>query len=897
MTLSSEILKDIIKLPYPGAVHAWERYAHLGAKGAMKQMGKDLLRTAYPTIYDLTEKYVNIIKGEENLEQNVSEAIKKNPIFRGINALRSSIIDTNKILAASVQLRAQQNYILQNLFEVMGMGGREEPSPTDSPIRPPKEEAIKEPKTKIYDKKKAAREEFERTGEKQYYRDKNGKLRVLDKTKTGNIRSKIIKSASPPPVKESVLAKADTKVAGGLRTVIRYANIYAVVMTIYDGYIQIKALDPLDPNYRVNITKIVAKLVAEYGLIYVGAVLGGLVGGLGSAPAGGLGAIPGIITGIIGGAIAKYAFGNSVDKLVDYIIDKIVNKSEKIEGVIPDLKSVINQTKTDETLLFGILTFKADAISVKANELTLNVRTLTLNRRNYVGDIGVSGGIAGGKRKPERYLAQNILSELFGIKSAAAATEPPPSPSAERGSTSRNQATRETPNVPKEALPSDLKLGLGKDTKSSESARFSDKVDPKLKEVINDASKYLPEGYKIEFTSGYRPGDPRFHGKGMALDIQIIDDKGNRLGNYQNAATFRAYEQFAQIAKKIQSEKYPDMSFRWGGYFGGPAGKYGATDLMHFDIGGIGMAGGSFEKGLTEEQHKLIPGAQSQGMGDISKFSLPDSKIAKTESAEVPLEKRTLRNYQRIPSYQAGTPFVPETGPAILHKGEAVIPAPTAQGISQELSELRKKVVYPPRMELHRAMQERGFNDPKMRAALGGIVMGESGGQNVSESFAYKSARRLKNVFRSAIKNIPLAKELIRGGEEAIQKHVYGPSSPIGKRLGNLTPEDAIKYSGRGPVQITGRASYEAVSSKIGQNLIDNPDLANDPYWGPRAAVAFAESKKARTPEQLLQRVGGVRSKWGEKRQKMREFEGEYSRPFHDPWDSVELLQHTGYVK
>jgi hypothetical protein len=36
-----------------------------------------------------------------------------------------------------------------------------------------------------------------------------------------------------------------------------------------------------------------------------------------------------------------------------------------------------------------------------------------------------------------------------------------------------------------------------------------------------EASKYLPEGYRVEVESGNRPGDKRFHGKGQAVDFQI----------------------------------------------------------------------------------------------------------------------------------------------------------------------------------------------------------------------------------------------------------------------------------------------------------------------------------------------------------------------------------------
>lgn len=142
-------------------------------------------------------------------------------------------------------------------------------------------------------------------------------------------------------------------------------------------------------------------------------------------------------------------------------------------------------------------------------------------------------------------------------------------------------------------------------------------VDPRLTDILNTAATKFP-GYKVDAMSGFRAGDPRFHGKGLATDVQLTDlANGKLLGNYQHASSFSQYEKFAQTARAVQMEKYPELAdqFRWGGYFGGPKGKYGAVDQMHFDLGGAGMAGGSWQNGLTAQQMAMFPGIQSQGMG------------------------------------------------------------------------------------------------------------------------------------------------------------------------------------------------------------------------------------------------------------------------------------------
>lgn len=146
-------------------------------------------------------------------------------------------------------------------------------------------------------------------------------------------------------------------------------------------------------------------------------------------------------------------------------------------------------------------------------------------------------------------------------------------------------------------------------------------VDPKLTDILKTTAER--GGYSVQAISGLRPGDPRFHGRGMATDVNLLGPDGKPIlgpdGNYQNPEAFRAYEKFAQDAKRVQMEKYPELEqdFRWGGYFSGGKGKYGAMDSMHFDLGGkrVGMGGGSWANGLTPEQRKLFPGAESAGMG------------------------------------------------------------------------------------------------------------------------------------------------------------------------------------------------------------------------------------------------------------------------------------------
>ncbi len=68
------------------------------------------------------------------------------------------------------------------------------------------------------------------------------------------------------------------------------------------------------------------------------------------------------------------------------------------------------------------------------------------------------------------------------------------------------------------------------------------------------------------------------------------------------------------------------------------------------------------------------------------------------------------------------------------------------------------------------------------------------------------------------------------GGVRYFDKYDTGR---IAAALGN-TPAadgDGYKYRGRGYVQLTGYANYHRATYKLGQDFINNPDLALDPLW------------------------------------------------------------------
>jgi peptidoglycan L-alanyl-D-glutamate endopeptidase CwlK len=66
--------------------------------------------------------------------------------------------------------------------------------------------------------------------------------------------------------------------------------------------------------------------------------------------------------------------------------------------------------------------------------------------------------------------------------------------------------------------------------------------------------------------------------------------------------------------------------------------------------------------------------------------------------------------------------------------------------------------------------------------------------------------------------------------------------------LGNRGPTDGADFKGRGFVQLTGRSNYTHFSNVLGlgTQLVDNPDLANDPDIAAQLLAAFLKHKENR---------------------------------------------------
>lgn len=72
--------------------------------------------------------------------------------------------------------------------------------------------------------------------------------------------------------------------------------------------------------------------------------------------------------------------------------------------------------------------------------------------------------------------------------------------------------------------------------------------------------------------------------------------------------------------------------------------------------------------------------------------------------------------------------------------------------------------------------------------------------------------------------------------------------------LGNQGPPDGEAFRGRGFIQLTGRDNYEkhGAALGLGTQLVDNPELANDPEVAAKLLASFLKNREREIKEALL---------------------------------------------
>lgn len=148
------------------------------------------------------------------------------------------------------------------------------------------------------------------------------------------------------------------------------------------------------------------------------------------------------------------------------------------------------------------------------------------------------------------------------------------------------------------------------------------------------------------------------------------------------------------------------------------------------------------------------------------------------------------------------------------------------------------------------ALVEAGLSQ-KAQANILAQVEAESNFKPQSENLNYTKAEGIQNTFgKGRIPTLEFAQGLVKN-PEALAEAVYGKDTKAGKSLGNTAEGDGYKYRGRGYIQHTGKAQYEAIKKYTGIDVVSNPDLLNEPSVAAKAIAWFFLIFKGKKPEQL----------------------------------------------
>jgi putative chitinase len=145
---------------------------------------------------------------------------------------------------------------------------------------------------------------------------------------------------------------------------------------------------------------------------------------------------------------------------------------------------------------------------------------------------------------------------------------------------------------------------------------------------------------------------------------------------------------------------------------------------------------------------------------------------------------------------------------------------------------------------LQETFEKYQINTPKRQACFIGQCMHESGGfRQLKENLNY-SAKALMNTWPSRFPDADIAEKFARQPEMIANKVYSG-------RMGNTEDGDGAKYIGRGLIQLTGKDNYRAFGDAIGEDLVANPQLVEEPryaalsagwFWNKRGLNALADA-------------------------------------------------------
>ena len=157
---------------------------------------------------------------------------------------------------------------------------------------------------------------------------------------------------------------------------------------------------------------------------------------------------------------------------------------------------------------------------------------------------------------------------------------------------------------------------------------------------------------------------------------------------------------------------------------------------------------------------------------------------------------------------------------------------------------------------LQETFEKYQINTPKRQACFIGQCMHESGGFKFLKENLNYSAKALMATWPSRFPDMDMAEKYERQPEKIANKVYSG-------RMGNTEDGDGAKYIGRGLIQLTGKDNYRAFGEAIGEDLVANPELVEQPryaalsagwFWNKRGLNALADAMDITT---LTVRING----------------------------------------
>jgi putative chitinase len=133
---------------------------------------------------------------------------------------------------------------------------------------------------------------------------------------------------------------------------------------------------------------------------------------------------------------------------------------------------------------------------------------------------------------------------------------------------------------------------------------------------------------------------------------------------------------------------------------------------------------------------------------------------------------------------------------------------------------------------LQETFEKYQINTPKRQACFIGQCMHESGGFKFLRENLNYSAKALMNTWPSRFPDMDTAEKFERN-PSAIANKVYSG------RMGNTEDGDGAKFIGRGLIQLTGKDNYKAFGDAIGEDLVSNPQLVEEPRYAALSAGWF----------------------------------------------------------